>query len=314
MISAAEHTVALLLALARNVPQAHAALREGRWERSRFGGIELAGKTLGIVGFGRIGQQVARRARALEMRVVGYDPYVAPDRFRALGAEHTSDLTALLGQSDFLTLHLTLTEETRGLLGRAELAAAKPGIRVVNVAGGARRRGGAGRRARDGTVAGAALDVFSAEPYSGPLLELPNVVVTPHLGASTEEARGPCRRDRGRAGLRRARGKGRHERGQHAGGRPRGARAPQALPAARREARHWPSSSRAGTRRGSISSTWARSEEDTRLLTVAALNGVFHGRVENINYVNAPLVAAERGLEVREESSSHYPTSRASSP
>ena len=136
VISAAEHTVALLLALARNVPQAHAALREGRWERSRFGGIELAGKTLGIVGFGRIGQQVARRARALEMRVVGYDPYVAPDRFRALGAEHTSDLTALLGQSDFLTLHLTLTEETRGLLGRAELAAAKPGIRVVNVARG----------------------------------------------------------------------------------------------------------------------------------------------------------------------------------
>jgi D-3-phosphoglycerate dehydrogenase / 2-oxoglutarate reductase len=309
VISAAEHTIALLLALARNVPQAHAALREGRWERSRFGGIELAGKTLGIVGFGRIGQQVARRARALEMRVVAYDPYVAPDRFRALGAEHASELRALLGIADFLTLHLTLTEETRGLLGREEFAAAKPGVRVVNVARGELVDEDALAEAlRDGRVAGAALDVFSAEPYSGPLLELPNVVVTPHLGASTEEAQD-------RAGVIVAEQVCAALEGRvvtNAVNMP--AVAPEELerlrpylPLAGKLAALAVELAGGNPKRLDLEYLGALAEEDTRLLTVAALNGVFHGRVETINYVNAPLVAAERGLEVREESSSYSP-------
>ena len=309
VISAAEHTVALLLALARNVPQAHAALREGRWERSRFGGIELAGKTLGIVGFGRIGQQVARRARALEMKVVGYDPYVSPERFRALGAEHAAELSDLLAQSDFLTLHLTLTEETHGLLGREQLAATKPGIRVVNVARGELVDEDALADAlASGHVAGAALDVFSAEPYSGPLLELENVVVTPHLGASTEEAQD-------RAGVIVAEQVCAALEGRvvtNAVNMP--AVAPEDLERLRP---YLPLAAKLGAlavelaggnpTRLDLQYSGTLAEEDTRLLTVAALNGVFHGRVENINYVNAPLVAAERGLEVREESSSHSP-------
>ena len=309
VVSAAEHTIALLLALARNVPQAHAALREGRWERSRFGGIELAGKTLGVVGFGRIGQQVARRARALEMRVLAYDPYVAPERFRALGAEHQTDLGALLAESDFVTLHLTLTDETRGILGGEELAAAKSGIRVVNVARGELVDEDALVEAlRSGRVAGAAVDVFSAEPYTGPLLELPNVVATPHLGASTEEAQD-------RAGVIVAEQVCAALEGRvvtNAVNMP--AVAPEELD---RLGPYLPLAANLGAlavelaggnpTRLDLQYLGALAEADTRLLTVAALNGVFHGRVETINYVNAPLVAAERGLEVHEESSAHSP-------
>ena len=136
VISAAEHTIGLLLALSRNIPQAHAALKEGRWERSRYGGLELAGKTLGLIGFGRIGQQVARRASGLEMRVLAYDPHVAPDRFKALGVERAGGLDEVLAEADFLSLHVSLTSETRGMIGADELAKAKPGVRLVNAARG----------------------------------------------------------------------------------------------------------------------------------------------------------------------------------
>ena len=180
VVSAAEHTIGLLLALSRSIPQAHAALKEGTWDRARFGGLELADKTLGLAGFGRIGQQVARRARGLEMNVLAYDPYVAPGRFRELGVERAESLEALLARSDFLSLHLTLAPETHRLIGRDQLAAAKDGIRIVNAARGELIDEEALIEAlRSGKVAGAALDVFSAEPYSGPLLELENVVVTP---------------------------------------------------------------------------------------------------------------------------------------
>src|SRR6266511_3145395 len=189
VVSAAEHTIGLLLALSRSIPQAHASLKQGNWDRSRFGGLELADKMLGLAGFGRIGQQVARRARGLEMNVAAYDPYVAPARFRELRVERAESLEDLLGRSDFLSLHLTLAPETYRLIGRDQLAAAKDGIRIVNAARGELIDEEALLEAlQSGRVAGAALDVFSAEPYSGPLLELDNVVVTPHLAASTEEA------------------------------------------------------------------------------------------------------------------------------
>jgi D-3-phosphoglycerate dehydrogenase / 2-oxoglutarate reductase len=189
IVSAAEHAFGLLLALSRNIPQAHAALKEGRWERARFAGLELADKTLGVVGFGRIGQQVARRARAFEMDVLAHDPYVAPERFRDFGVTMVESLEELLAGSDFLTLHLSLTEETRGLIDRTRLDGARDGIRIVNAARGELVDEDALAEAlRSGKVAGAALDVFSEEPYTGPLLELENVIVTPHLGASTQEA------------------------------------------------------------------------------------------------------------------------------
>jgi D-3-phosphoglycerate dehydrogenase len=136
VVSASEHTIGLLLALSRSIPQAHASLKAGKWDRSRFGGLELAGKTLGLVGFGRIGQQVARRARALEMDVVAFDPYVAAGRFRELGVEQAASLESLLERSDFLSLHLTLAPETYRLIGHDQLAAAKDGIRIVNAARG----------------------------------------------------------------------------------------------------------------------------------------------------------------------------------
>ncbi|MGH3045057.1 MAG: hydroxyacid dehydrogenase, partial [Gaiellaceae bacterium] len=189
VISAAEHTMGLLLALTRQIPQAHGALKESRWERSRFGGIELADKTLGLVGFGRIGQQVARRARGFEMRVLAHDPYVAPERFRELGAEQAESLEALFAEADFVSLHATLTTDTRGLIGAKEIAQMRDGVRVVNVARGELIDEAAlVEGLTSGKVAGAAIDVFADEPYSGPLLGLDNVVVTPHLAASTEEA------------------------------------------------------------------------------------------------------------------------------
>src|SRR4029434_10421602 len=136
VISAAEHTVGLLLALSRNIPQAHAALKEGRWERSRYGGLELAGKTLGVLGFGRIGQQVARRARGLEMTVVAYDPFVAKERFRELGVDRAETGDDALTEADFLTLHLPLTAETRGSIDATAFARMRDGVRIVNAARG----------------------------------------------------------------------------------------------------------------------------------------------------------------------------------
>ncbi len=310
VVSAAEHTLGLLLALTRNIPQANAALREGRWERSRFAGLELAGKTLGLVGFGRIGQQVARRAVGLEMRVLAHDPYVAPERFRALGAEPAATLEELLSESDFVSLHLTLTPETRGLIGRRELALAKDGVRIVNVARGELVDEEALLEAlRDGKVAGAALDVFAEEPYAGPLLELPNVVATPHLGASTEEAQdraGVIVAEQVAAAL--------------AGGLVTNA---VNMPAPAPEDLEYvgpflPLAANLGALAVELAGGHAvrldltylgrLAEYDTRLLTVAALNGAFKGRVEQpVNYVNAPIVARERGLEVREQSSSASP-------
>ena len=190
VVSAAEQTIGLILALARNIPQAHAALKDGRWERSRWSGVEVAGKTLGVIGFGRIGQQVARRAVGLGMTVVAYDPFVGPERFRDLGRRAgRSRSTTLLGTSDVVTLHSPLTDETRCLIDADAIARMRDGARIVNAARGALVDEDALAEAlRSGKLAGAALDVFSTEPYDGPLLELDQVVVTPHLAASTDEA------------------------------------------------------------------------------------------------------------------------------
>lgn len=189
VLSAAEQTMALILAQARNIPQAHTALKNERWERSDWTGIELHGKYLGIVGLGRIGKLVAQRALAFGMQLIGYDPYVSPDRAREMAVELV-DLDALAERSDIVTVHVALSPETVGLIGADFLAKAKNGVRVINVA-----RGGIVDEAAlykglvAGTVGGAALDVFETEPCTdSPLFSLPNVVVTPHLGASTHEA------------------------------------------------------------------------------------------------------------------------------
>jgi D-3-phosphoglycerate dehydrogenase / 2-oxoglutarate reductase len=304
VVSAAEHTIGLLLALSRAIPQAHASLKAGNWDRSRFGGLELADKTLGLAGFGRIGQQVSRRARGLEMNVIAYDPYVAPSRFRELGVGRAESLEDLLGRSDFLSLHLTLAPETYRFIGREQLAAAKDGIRIVNAARGelidetALLEG-----LRSGKVAGAALDVFSAEPYSGPLLKLDNVVVTPHLAASTEEAQD-------RAGIIVAEQVAAALEGgvvTNAVNVPAVAAEDAALlgpflPLVTKLGKLAVELAGGTATRLDLAYLGELAEHDTRLLTVAALNGVFQGRADQaVNYVNAPLLAEERGIEVREE-------------
>ena len=188
-VAAAEHTVALMLALARNIPDAHHSVKGGQWRRSAFMGIEVQGKTLGIAGLGRVGSEVARRARSFRMRLVGFDPFVSPEYARQLGVDLMT-LDDLLAASDFITLHTPLTESTNKLIGAPQLDKLKPGARLINVARGELVDEDALLEALNaGKLAGVALDVFSQEPPVGiKLVEHPKVVATPHLGASTEEA------------------------------------------------------------------------------------------------------------------------------
>jgi len=190
IISAAEHTVAMLLAVARNIPQAHSALMEGRWERNRWTGIELYGKTLGILGLGRIGSLVAKRCQALGMDVIAYDPFLAPDRAARMDVELLPNVEAVLQRADFVTVHLPKTQETANLIDASRLALMPAHACIINVArGGIIDEAALADALREGRLAGAALDVFASEPLKdSPLLGLPNAVLTPHLGASTSEA------------------------------------------------------------------------------------------------------------------------------
>ena len=302
VVSAAEHTIGLLVALARNIPQAHAALMQGRWERSQWGGVELADKTLGVLGFGRIGRQVARRAQGLGMKVFAYDPFVPADRFREAGVENGS-LDEVLARAEFLTLHLPLTADTRASIDDAAIAKMRDGVRIVNAARGDLIDDAALIRALvSGKVAGAALDVFVEEPYSGPLLTAPNVVLTPHLAASTEEAQD-------RAGVIVAEQVVAALQGglvTYAVNIPTiGAEDLEVLgpfvPLAAKLGRLAMELAAGEVSQLRLDYAGDLSAYDTRLLTVAALNGAFEGRTDQpVNYVNAPLVAAERGVEVVE--------------
>jgi D-3-phosphoglycerate dehydrogenase / 2-oxoglutarate reductase len=301
IISAAEHTMALLLAQARNVPQAHAALVAGRWERSKWEGVELADKTLGVVGLGRIGKLVADRAKAFQMRLIAYDPFVSPDRARQMGVE-LLPLDQVVAESDFLTIHLPKTKETAGLINRDLMMKAKPTLRIINVA-----RGGIVDEAdladcvRDGVVAGAALDVFDAEPTTeSPLFELPSVVVTPHLGASTREAQdkaGDAIADMVQLALA-------------------GDFVPWAVNVDAAEAHEkirtfLPLAETLGKLYGSLHRSSPDSfevvcqgeiaEYDTRILGLAVLKGFFSRLTdEPVSYVNAPAMAKAAGISMRE--------------
>ena len=189
-VSTAEHTFALILALSRNVAAADASLRAQRWERNKFMGVQLAGKTLGIVGLGRIGQAVAKRAQAFDMRVLGFDPFLSAERAAEMGIELVETVRGMLPQVDYLTVHTPLTSDTKHLVGMDELAILKPGVRLVNCArGGIYDEKALVEGLKSGVIGGVALDVFEQEPCTdSPLFSLPGVLVTPHLGASTEEA------------------------------------------------------------------------------------------------------------------------------
>lgn len=300
-VSAAEHAIALMLAQARNIPQAHMALVDGRWERSKFGGIEVTGKTLGVVGFGNIGQLVAERALGLGMRVVAYDPFVADARYREMGVEKAESLDDLYPESDFITLHVASTPETRGFINAEAIAKMRDGVRIINDA-----RGDLIVEAdlvaaiEAGKVAGAAIDVYPEEPATeSPYFGVGGIVVTPHLGASTGEAQE-------RAGVACA---------QQVAAALTGGAVTSAvnipvvsaetmatvgpfLPLAGHLGRL--AAGIAGGIDGSIEVTCEGeiAEHDTRLLVTAVLAGALSGHtVETVNMVNAAERARERGIE-----------------
>ena len=303
-VAAAEHTVALMLALARNIPQAHASLTSGKWERSKFGGTEVEGKTLGVLGFGRIGQLVAIRARAFGMRVVAFDPFVSAERFREIGAEKAETADDVLAAGDFITLHLPKTPETQGFINATTLAKCKDGVRIINVARGPLIVDADLQAALDsGKVAGAALDVFAKEPITDhPLFGYPNVVVTPHLGASTAEAQD-------RAGVQTAE----QVVAALTGGVVSTAVNIPAIsaedsevlgpfvPLALRLGRIAAALADQGVERVEVEHLGRIAERDTRFLTLSVLMGLFAGRTEEeVNLVNAPTLAEERGIAVSE--------------
>lgn len=302
ILSAAEHTLALLLALARHVPQADASLRGGEWDRERFQGVELHGKTLGIVGLGRVGTMVAQRALAFGMRLISYDPYVSRDRARELGIELMPDLGALLVQADFVTIHLPRTPETEALIGERELSLMKEGALLVNTArGGIVDEAALAEALRSGRLGGAALDVFETEPATEhALFGQPNSIVTPHLGAATREAQD-------KAGIAIAEMVRLALKGEFvpyavnvaAAEVPEQAR--PFLPLAERLGRILTGLADAPMRAIAVEYLGKVAELDTRVLTLAALKGALADVVhEPVSYVNAPTIAKERGLEVSE--------------
>ena len=303
-LSTAEHAMALLLSMARNIPQASAALRQGRWEKSKWTGVELHGKTFGVLGIGPIGTLVAQRAHAFGMRLVAWDPWMAPERFRLLGIERV-ELDELFAQADFVTIHVQKTAETTGLIGKELLAKAKPGLRIVNAArGGIIDEDALAEAVRDGRVAGAAIDVFATEPTTeSPLFELDAVVPTPHLAASTAEAQD-------KAGVVVAEQILLALAGEFV---------PFAVNVDAAEAPEnvrpfLPLAERLGRLFAGISGTMSSTLEigyrgelaagDTRILKLAVLKGLLDSGAgeEPVSYVNAPQLAIDRGVTVTETS------------
>ncbi len=312
-VTTAEHAIAMMMALARQIPQANASTQDGKWEKSKFMGVELTGKTLGVVGCGNIGSIVANRAQGLRMRVIAYDPFLSEDRARELGVEKV-ELETLLGRADVVTLHVPLTDQTRGIIGREAIEKMKPGARIINCARGGLIDEAALKDALDsGRLAGAALDVFAEEPaQEHPLFGHERLVATPHLGASTMEAQE-------KVALQVAE-----------------QMADYLLSGAVSNAINMPSitaeeapilkpfvvlAERLGLFVGQLCDAPLRSiqieyegdvaQMNTKALTSAALVGVLRPTLSDINMVSAPVIAKERGLklsEVRHEQRGIYET------
>ncbi|HEX9695498.1 MAG TPA: phosphoglycerate dehydrogenase [Actinomycetota bacterium] len=307
VISAAEHTIALMLSQARNIPRADASMRAGKWERSRFEGVELHGKTLAILGLGRIGTLVAQRALAFGMKVIAFDPYVARQRAAQMGVEVVDTLEDALSRADFVTLHLPKTTETASLIGAHELALMKPNARIVNASrGGMIDETALAEAVREGRIGGAALDVYESEPPSEdmPARAEPAIVLTPHLGASTEEAQekaGVTIAEQVRLALR-------GELAQYAvnvdAGREISDTVRPFIGLTEKLGRLFVSVS--GGHVGSVELRFNGqiADHDTKVLTLSALRGMLGAVVtEPVTFVNAPLLATERGVEYSETKS-----------
>ena len=298
-VSAAEHAVGLLLAVARNVPQAMASLKAGEWQRSRFTGAELYGKVAGILGLGRIGELVAQRLAAFCTQVIAYDPYVPTARAAQLGVRLVG-LEDLLAEADFISVHLPKTAETSGLIGERELRLVKPGVLIVNAArGGIVDENALALALKDGRVGGAGIDVFATEPPAdSPLLAYPNVVVTPHLGASTREAQEKAGTQVARSVRLALSGEFVPDAVNVQGGAVHEDVKP-GLPLAEKLGRIFTALARGVAARIDVQVRGEIAAHDVRVLQLAALKGVFGGIVEEaVTYVNAPLLASQRGVEV----------------
>jgi D-3-phosphoglycerate dehydrogenase len=300
IVSAAEHAVALLLATLRNVPAADASLRAGEWKRTAYTGVELNGKTVGVVGLGKIGQLVAQRLAAFGTKLIAYDPYVAPARAAQLGIELLA-LDELLERADVISIHLPKTSETLGLIGKDQLAKTKPGVVIVNAArGGLVDEDALAEAVRSRHVGGAGVDVFVAEPTTAsPLFELPGVVVTPHLGASTREAQDRAGTDVAHSVLLALAGEFVPD-----------AVNVQITGVVGEEVRPYlPLAQKLGTLLYALAGRVPSSvnvevsgelaAEDVSVLPLAALRGVFNDVVEDqVTFVNVPSLAEERGVNI----------------
>ena len=304
VVSAAEQTMALILSSSRNIPQANASMKQGKWERSKFTGSELYEKTLAIFGLGRIGSLVAERARSFGMRLVGYDPYTTPERAASMGVELVEDIDEILPQADYITVHLPKTKETIGMFGPEQFAKMKQGVRLVNTArGGIYETGALVDAVRSGKVASVAVDVFEVEPCTdSPLIEFPNAILTPHLGASTEEAQD-------RAGEQIA---------EYVGMGLRGEMVPTAvniapvapevyekvgpyLELAEDLGKMVAQVARGGVESIDILTVGGLADTDTRILKTAVLKGMLTVvGADSVNFVNADYYAEQRGITVTE--------------
>jgi D-3-phosphoglycerate dehydrogenase len=303
IVSAAEHTIALMLAQARNVPQANYDLKSGRWDRAQYEGVELQGKTLGVLGLGRVGALVTQRASAFGMRVIAFDPYVPKERAKEMGIELMPTLEALLVQADFISIHLPRSPETEGLIGERELALVKEGARLVNTArGGIVDEDALAKALEDGKLAGAALDVFETEPTTeSPLFAFDQVVVTPHLGAVTAEAQDKA----GTAVAEMVRLALSGEFVPYAVNVSAAAEVSEAvrpyLPLAHKLGALVTGLAQGAVRRIEAQYLGRIAESDTRVLTLGVIKGVLSGVVhEPVSFVNAPIIARERGIAISE--------------
>ena len=306
IIAAAEHTIALMLSLSRNVPQANASLKQGQWRRSAFMGVEIRGKTLGIVGLGRVGSEVARRAQGFQMRLLSYDPFISQDYASNLGVELVPYNT-LLTESDFITLHTPLSDSTQKLIGPNELRLMKPSMRIINTArGGLIDEDALFEAMQEGHIGGAALDVFSKEPPEHhPLFDSEKVIVTPHLGASTTEAQREAAREVADQVLAVLQGKP----AQYTVNAPFVLPEVQAVIAPYTQVASYAGKLATQLAGGQLEAITVRYEGeiaqyDTTILKTAALVGLLSPVTdERVNMVNANLVATQRGLRVSEHKS-----------
>jgi len=299
-VSAAEHTIALMLALARHVPQANKQLKSGIWQRGNLIGTELKGKTLGIIGLGNVGSEVAKRTQAFEMRVIAHDPFVSPNYARKLRVDLVS-LEQLLGEADFITLHAPLTPATEKLIGAEALGKLKPSAQIINTARGELVDEEAVCKAvKDGRIAGAAFDVFSNEPVTdSPLLREEKIIVTPHLGASTIEAQTTVAKDIAEQVIAALQG----QFSKYAINAPQVS--PELMPFIR--AASTVGSLASQLMEGQMNSLHIKycgeiANYDCSSIKAAALNGLLQQVIEErINLVNASFIAAQRGLKIAEE-------------